>query len=88
MKTLSILLLFLLFGCAAPSTLELIERARFTGDWSLVDKRIDTEQTRTAERGPLCPKGTTRWCEVNVEDESCSCVRNADVRQVIDTVRL
>jgi hypothetical protein len=37
MKTLSILSLFLLFGCA-PSTQDLIEQAHFTGDGTLRGK--------------------------------------------------
>ena len=43
MKALSILSLFLLFGCA-PSTKDLIEQAHFTGDRSLVNKRIAAEE--------------------------------------------
>ena len=43
MKALSILSLFLLLGCA-PSTQDLIEQAHFTGDRSLVNKRIEAEE--------------------------------------------
>ncbi len=82
MKALSILLLFLLFGCA-PSTQDLIEQAHFTGDWSLVNKRIEAEERRKAERAPSCPKGTIPWCEIRRRDERCSCVRNADVRRML-----
>ncbi len=83
MKTLSILLLFLLFGCAA-STPDLIEQAQFTGDWSLVNKRIEAEERRKAERGPSCPRGTTGWCEISFGDERCGCVRNEDFRRMLD----
>ena len=43
MKALSILSLFLLFGCA-PSTQDLIEQAHFTGDRSLINKRNEAEE--------------------------------------------
>ncbi len=85
MKALSILLLFLLFGCA-PTTQDLIEQAHFTGDWSLVNKRIDAEERRIAERAPSCPRGTIQWCEKSFGDERCSCVRNADVRRMLDSL--
>jgi len=52
MKALSILSLFLLFGCA-PSTQDLIEQARFTGDRSLVIKRIEAEDKQYAHDDAL-----------------------------------
>jgi len=81
-KALSILTLFLLLGCA-PSTPDLIEQAHLTGDWSLVNKRIEAEERRKAERAPSCPKGTIGWCEIRLGDERCGCVRNAEVRQIL-----
>ena len=47
MKALSILSLFLLFGCA-PSTQDLIEQAHFIGDRSLINKRDEAEDKRYA----------------------------------------
>ncbi len=82
MRALSILMLFLLFGCA-PSTHDLIEQAHLTGDWSLVNKRIEAEERRKAESGPSCPKGTIQWCEIRLGDERCGCVKNADIRQML-----
>ncbi len=81
-KTLSIFSLFLLLGCA-PSTQDLIEQAHFTGDWSLVNKRIEAEERRKAEREPSCPKGTIPWCKESFGDERCSCVKDADVRRML-----
>ena len=52
MKALSILLLFLLFGCA-PSTHDLIEQAHLTGDRSLVNKRIEAEDRQYAHDDAL-----------------------------------
>ncbi len=52
MKALSILSLYLLFGCA-PSTQDLIEQARFTSDRSLVTKRIEAEDKQYAHDDAL-----------------------------------
>jgi len=51
-KALSILLLFLLFGCA-PSTHDLIEQAHLTGDRSLVNKRFEAEEKQYAREDAL-----------------------------------
>ncbi len=42
-KTLSIFSMFLLLGCA-PNTQDLIKQSHFTGDRSLVNKRIEAEE--------------------------------------------
>ena len=52
MKPLSILMLFLLFGCA-PSAQDLIEQARFTSDRSLINKRIEAEDKQYAHDDAL-----------------------------------
>ncbi len=52
MKALSILLLFLLIGCA-PSTHDIIEQAHLTGDRSLVNKRIEAEEKQYAREDAL-----------------------------------
>jgi len=84
-KALSILMLFLLFGCA-PSTQDLIEQAHFTGDWSLVNKKIEAEERRKTASAPSCPRGTIAWCKKSFGDERCNCVRNEDVRRVLDSL--
>ncbi len=61
LKALSIIFLFLLFGCAT-STAELVEQAQLTGDWSLVDQREEARDRREA-RSQSCPVSTTKWCE-------------------------
>ena len=83
MKALSITLLFLLFGCA-PSTQNLIEQAHVTGDWSLVNERIEAERLR-AERLQSCRLGTTELC--NSGYEGCSCVNNSDLRTAMVRMR-
>ncbi len=86
MKALSIILLFLQFGCA-PSTQNLIEQAHLTDDWSLVNQRMDAIERRKAERGPSCPRGTTELCESRLRDESCICVRNSEIRDMFGSLR-
>ncbi len=83
MKALSIILLFLLFGCA-PSTQDLIEQAHVTGDWSLVNVRIDAERRRAELLS--CPLGTTEWCASR--DERCSCISNPDLHTAMDRMRI
>jgi hypothetical protein len=84
-KPLSTLILFLLIGCAS-STQDLIEQAHFTGDWSLVNKRMDAIERRQARRPPSCPRGTTLVCDKKFGDERCGCVSNSDVRQMLRSV--
>ena len=84
-KALSILTLFLLFGCA-PSTPDLIEQAHLTGDWSLVNKRMEAIERRQARKPQACPRGTTRLCGSRFGDERCSCVRNSEVRQILGSL--
>ncbi len=52
MKAFKILSLFLLFGCA-PSTQDLSAQAHFTGDRSLVNKRIEAEDKQYAHDDAL-----------------------------------
>ena len=89
MKALSIILLFLLIGCA-PNTQNLIEQAHLTGDWSLVNERFEAIERREAQREaqrPLsCPRGATAVCDSSFGDRSCSCVKNSDVRRMFGSL--
>ena len=84
LQGLSILLLFLLFGCA-PSTQELIEQAHLTDDWSFVNKRFEAIERREEQHPSLCPHGTRPWCSKRLSDEKCSCIKDSDFR---DNLRL
>lgn len=88
-KTLSILLLFLIFGCAA-STADLIEQAQLTGDWSLVDERDkvrDRREARREARGQSCQSGTTIYCTRHPGRESCSCVSNLEISELFRSMQ-
>ncbi len=87
MNILKLLIPFLLFGCA-HSTHDLIEQAHLTSDWSLVNKRIEAEERRKAERAPSCPLGTTQLWDRRFVDESYSCIRDPDVREMRDSMGL
>ena len=82
MKALGIIFLFLLLGCA-PSTQNLIEQAHATGDWSLVNERIEAERHRAELLS--CPLGTTEWGKSR--DEGRRCVSNLDLRTAMDRMR-
>ncbi len=84
-KVLSILTLFLLLGCA-PSTPDLIEQAHLSGDWTLVNKRIEAIERRQARKPQECPRGETSFCSQRFGDKRCSCVRNSEVRYILGTL--
>ncbi len=84
MKALSIILLFLLFGCA-PSTQDLIEQAHATGDWSFVNERFEAIEKREAQHSETCPRGTTEWCPSRAE--GCRCVNNSNLQTAMSRMR-
>ena len=90
MKALSIILLFLLFGCAT-STQDLIEQARATGGWSVVNKRLEAIERLEAKRSSQsCPVGTVEWCQSNYGSflsEDCSCVKDSEIRDMVRRMR-
>ena len=80
-KALSIIFLFLLFGCAT-STAELVEQAQLTGDWSLVDER-DAARDRREARSQSCRIGETKYCEGRPGSENCSCVSTSGIQDMM-----
>ena len=88
MKALSIILLFLVSGCAM-STQELIEQARISGDWSVVNKRFEVvERLEAKRRHQSCPRRTKRWCISRLGHEECSCVSDSESRDMFDSLGL
>ncbi len=85
MKALSIIMLFLLFGCA-PGTQDLIEQAHVTGDWSIVNKRIEATERREAQRPQSCPRHTKQWCISRLGHEKCRCVSDSEGRDIFDSL--
>jgi len=71
MRTLPLLVLFLLPACA-PTTDELFIKANISGDWTAVNARLETED----EPQPAnCRDGFIPVCEVS-NIETCTCVPN------------
>ena len=85
--TISILAMFLLSGCA-PSTQDLIEQARLSGDWSLVNKSMEAIERNEARRPQSCPRGTNRSCIGYLGDEKCECINNSDFQDMLRSLGL
>ena len=84
-KALSILLLFLLCGCAA-SRADLFEQAQLTGDWSLVNKRDEAIDRREALR-QSCRMSETKYCQGRPGNVSCSCVRTSKIQGMMSSMQ-
>ena len=83
---LSIVFMFLLFGCAASRS-DLVEQAQLTGDWSLVNKR-DEAMDRHKALHQSCRGDTTKYCEIRRNgSESCSCVSNSGIEGMIRSMQ-
>ncbi len=79
-KALSIISLFLLFGCAASKS-DLVEQAQLTGDWSLVDKR-DAARDRREAGLQSCRMSTTKYCTGRPGQVTCSCVPTSGFQEI------
>jgi len=80
MKTICVLVLCFLAGCAGRTTFEELEdEAIESGNWSKVEERERLMQRQDKKLGPECPSGlTTRCYEVGLS-VSCDCVRGASL---------
>ena len=74
MNIIKLLIPVLLIGCA-PTTVELIQEAHRTADWSSVEKRLEAESKREERSKPPCASNYIEWCEGHSrETMSCICV--------------
>jgi len=83
--TISILAMFLLSGCAS-STNDLIKEAQLSGDWTLVNRRMDAIERREAQDQTSCPIGTKLWCFSRLDREECSCVSDSKGRDRFESI--
>ena len=77
-----------MLGCA-PSTPTLTEHAHLTGDWSLVNARmeaIERREAREARKPQSCPRGTTRLCNNRFGDDRCSCISRSDLDEILGSL--
>jgi hypothetical protein len=83
--TISLLAMFLLTGCAA-STDDLLKEAQLTGDWSLVNSRMEALERREAQDQPSCPRDKKLWCFSRLDHEECSCVSDSMGRDRFESI--
>ena len=78
-----LILLLMLGGCAAASTLEELEdQALLTGDWSQVEKRERTIARRLAGEPLDCASGYISVCQTQIGTTRCGCVSRSAMRDV------
>ncbi len=80
MRVLLILACLTISACA-PSTDALIREAHQSGNWSLVNQRLDAEEERALASISQCNDGRTLMCSTSVGQSNCSCVDNALARE-------
>ena len=87
MKALGLVLLCcLLGGCGTYHTLEELEaQALVTGDWSAVEQRERILAKRRQRHAQVCPTGKTLFCEQWGATEKCTCMKGADLRNILDS---
>jgi len=71
----------LAISACAPSTDALIREANQSGNWSLVNKRLDAEEERMLASVSQCDNGQTLMCSTSVGQSTCSCVVDTVARE-------
>ena len=83
MKTLAILALVVLAGCAAKPTLsELEEQALATGDWTEVEARERGINRLRRTTAPKCADGATMVCVQNSGVSDCQCRKGSQTASI------
>jgi len=81
MKTLAIVALIFLVGCAGRPTLEQLEaEASTTGDWTEVEQRERMIERMRVQTEPECKEGYFYYCRVKGAQEICSCEPTRDAQ--------
>ncbi len=74
MKTLAIVALIFLVGCAGrPTTEQLEAEASVSGDWTAVKNRERMIERMRVQTEPECPDGQYLHCRIKAEQQICSC---------------
>jgi hypothetical protein len=68
----------------SQSRQDLIEQAQLTGDWAHYDKRMAAMDRHEARNQQFCPRGTKQWCYKRLRHEECSCVSDANGREMFE----
>lgn len=83
---LTMFLASMILGCSS-GTHQLIEKARTTGDGTLVKSRFDSIDGREQQRMMPCPRGAKQLCIGSRSPESCSCMKDSDFREMFGPMR-
>ena len=74
MRTLSIVALIFLVGCAGRPTLEELEaEASVSGDWKAVEQRERMIERMSVQTEAECAEGLVYYCQTKGHREICSC---------------
>jgi len=68
-----IIVAFLLSACAADTN-ELIQDAHKDGNWTAVNRRLDTEEERGELSALICGSSHQLWCNTSLKETSCDCI--------------
>ncbi len=80
MRVLLILACLFISACA-PSTDALIREAHQSGNWTLVNQRLDAEEKRRLASISPCNDGQLLMCSTTLDQTSCSCVVDIIARE-------
>lgn len=75
-RTLLLALVMLSLSACASNMNELIAEASQSGDWTAVNKRLDSQEAAREEQ-LACGSRQTLFCETILNETSCACVLDA-----------
>ena len=76
-----LVLVGLLISACTPSTDALIREANQSGNWTLVNQRLDAEEERRLASISQCHDGQLMMCSTTLGRTSCSCVVDVIARE-------
>jgi hypothetical protein len=76
---------FFLISACATDTQDLIEQAQLTDDWTAVNQRVAALERLEPQHPQSCPRGTRKYCVRRMAQEKCSCIENADFRDILES---
>ena len=80
MRVLLVITCFAITACA-PSTDALIREANQSGNWSLVNQRLNADEERRLASISQCNDGQLLMCSTSAGRSNCSCVNDVIARE-------
>ncbi len=71
-----LVLVMLSVSACASNMNELVAEASQSGDWTAVNRRLDSQEAAREEQ-QICGSRHTLYCETILDETSCACVSNA-----------